>query len=245
MSRYFEDFAVGQRFEGAERKVTEDDLRPLATVSGDMLLRELGLLDEPVLALLDTYWRYLGPVHAGDTLRFESTITRCRRSGNQGTVNRHVVLRNQHGEPVQQGNAAVLVRARGTGADPVGRAFGTVAWGQALARRLADDASFTRATASWDGTVGLRCGDDEVQLRVYKGAVLEAVPRAPHGATFTVEADELTWTELLTGPRNDFTRRVMAGRFAARGSGYEYLRLTKALTVLVDVARELAQGAQQ
>lgn len=243
MSTYFEDFVVGQRCYSPERKVTEDDLRPFATVSGDMLLHELELLDEPVVALLDTTWRYLGSVHVGDTLRFEMTITRCRRSrgGEQGTVNRHVVLRNQHGERVQQGSAAVLVRTRGDGADPVGRAFGTVAWGEALARRLTGDTRFTGATASWDGTVGLRCGDEEVQLPIYKGTVLEAVPRVPRGATFTVEADELTWTELLTGPRNDFTRRAMAGQFAARGSGYEYLRLTKALTVLVDVARKLAE----
>lgn len=239
MSRYFEDFVVGQRFEGPERKVTEDDLR-LAGASGDVLC-ELGLLDGPGVALLETTWRYLAPVHAGDTLRPETTITRCRRSGDQGTVTRHVVLRNQHGERVQQGNVAVFVRTRDDGADPVGRAFGTVAWGEALARRLADDTRFTNATASWDGTVGLRCGDDEVQLRIYKGRVLETTARAPHGATFTVEADELTWTELLTGPRNDFTRRAMASQFAARGSGYEYLRLTKALTVLVDVARQLAE----
>jgi acyl dehydratase/putative sterol carrier protein len=245
VSRYFEDFAVGQRLDCPERKVTEDDLGPVGTVSGDVLAHELGLRDEPVVALLDTSWRYPGPVRAGDTLRFEVTVTRCRRrpSGAQGTVNRHVVVRDQHGERVQQGRVAVLVRARGPGVDPVGRAFGTVAWGQALAGRLADDERFTGATASWDGTIGVRCGDDEVQLRIYKGAVLEATRRAPHGATFTVEADELTWTELLTGPRNDFTRRTMAGQFAARGDGYEYLRLTKALTVLVDIAREL--GAQR
>lgn len=279
MTMYFEDFAVGQRFDSAERKVTEDDLRAFAAVSGDTrtlrtdphsasttrdgrpvlpgpfglaafsgLCHELGLADESSVALLDTHWCYLAPVHVGDTLRFEMTITRCRRShtGGQGTVNRHVVLLNQHGEHLQQGTTAVLVRARASGTDPVGRAFGTVPWGEALAQRLAADTRFTGATASWDGTLGLRCGDDEVHLRIYKGRVLDATPRAPHGATFTVEADELTWTELLTGPRNDFTRRAMAGQFAARGSGYEYLRLTKALTVLVDLARDLAtEGAQQ
>ncbi len=239
MSGYFEDFAVGQRVDCPERKVTEDDPRPLGTVGGELLAHELGLTDEPAVALLATTWRYLEQVHVGDTLRCETTVTRCRRSGEQGTVNRHVVVRNQHGERVLQGGVAVLVRAREPGTDQVGRAFGTVAWGQALARRLADDARFTGATASWDGTIGVRCGDDEVQLRIYKGTVIEATRRVPHGATFTVEADELTWTELLTGPRNDFTRRAMAGQFAARGDGYEYLRLTKALIALVDVAREL------
>lgn len=211
------------------------------------LFHDLGLVPESVVALLDTNWRYLAPVHVGDTLSFEMTITRCRRGGGgeQGVVNRHVVLHNQHGQAVQEGTTAVLVRAHGTGPDPAARAFGTVAWGAALARRLADDEGFTEATATWDGTLGLRCGEDEVHLRIYRGRVLEATRRAPHGATFTVAADEITWTELLTGPCNDFTRRTMTGRFSAHGDGYEYLRLTKAVSLLVDAARALAAEGDQ
>lgn len=211
------------------------------------LFDELGLVDESLVGLRDTHWRYLLPVHIGDVLRFEMAITRCRRSrgGDQGVVNHHMALLNQHDQRVQEGTVAVLLRARRPGGDdPVGHAFGTVAWGQALARRLDSDGRFTAATGSWDGTLGLRCGDDEVHLRIYRGRVLEATRRTPHGATFTLVAGELSWTELLTGPRNDFLWRAMNHEFEARGSGYEYLRLTKAVTALVDCARELAtQGA--
>ena len=48
------------------------------------------------------------------------------------------------------------------------------------------------------------------------------------------------WTELITGARNDFMQRVMRGQFKVTGSGYEYLRLTKVLHVVVDNARKLA-----
>jgi putative sterol carrier protein len=134
----------------------------------------------------------------------------------------------------------VLVRTRGAGEDRAGWAFGTPRWAEALASRLADDARFGSAVATWDGTIGLRCGGAEVHLRIYRGRVIEVTRRAPHGATFTLGADEVTWTRLITGPRNDFLRRAMRGEFDVRGSGYEYLRLTKVLDVLVDNARALA-----
>lgn len=208
------------------------------------LLHDMQGDDESVVALLDTNWRYLAPIRVGDTVRFEMTITRCRRTstGDQGVVNRHVALLNQRDERVQEGTTAVLVRARDTDAasDPVSRAFGTTGWAKALAERLGQDERFTSATSSWDGTLGLRCGDEEVHLRLYRGRVIEVTRRAPHGATFTVGAGELVWTELLTGPRNDFMQRVMRGQFDVSGSGYEYLRLTKVLHVLIDNARELA-----
>jgi acyl dehydratase/putative sterol carrier protein len=210
------------------------------------LFHELHLVDESVVALLDTNWRYLAPIQVGDTLRFEMTITGCRRTskGTEGVVNRHVVLLNQRDERVQEGTTAVLVRARGTGPDPVSHAFGTPAWAAALAQRLAGDERFTCATSSWDGTVGLRCGEAEVHLRIYRGKVIEVTRRAPHGATFTLGASELVWSELITGPRNDFMQRAMRGQFQVTGSGYEYLRLTKVLHVIVDNARALAaEGA--
>lgn len=200
--------------------------------------------DEGVVALLDTRWRYRAPIRVGDALRFEMTITRCRRtsSGDRGVVNRQVVLLNQRDETVQDGTTAVLVRARSTDRDSAARAFGTTAWATALAEHLCDDERFTAATSSWDGTIGLRCGEDEVHLRVYRGALIDITRRSPHGATFTLSADELVWTELITGPRNDFMQRAMRGQFDVSGSGYEYLRLTKVLHALVDNARVLAAG---
>jgi acyl dehydratase len=210
------------------------------------LLQELGLVRDAVLGLLDSHWRYRKPIEVGDELHLEMTVVRCRRTrrGDRGVVTRHMALRDTAGTVVQEGTTAVLLAARGPGADPVGRDFGTVAWGEALAAQLAEDPTFRESLASWDGTVGLRAGEHEVHLRVYRGAVIEVSGRAALGATFTVEADELTWTELVTAPTNEFVRRGMEGQFTVRGNGYEYLRLTRALTLVVDAARAIAtEGA--
>lgn len=266
---WFEDFAVGQRFTSVARPVTGADLADFTRVSGDDhplhtepgpdgsapilqgpfgpavamgLLQGMGLSREPVLGLLDTHWRYLAPVRVGDVLTMHLTVVRCRRtrSGDRGVVTRHMALVDAGGRVVQEGTTAVLLRARGSGPDPVGRDFGSVAWGQALADRLAEDASFAAALASWDGTIGLRAGGDEVHLRVYRGAIVEVSSRAALGSTFTLEADERTWLELATAPVNDFVQRSMKGQFSVRGNGYEYLRLTKPLSIVVDAARALA-----
>jgi acyl dehydratase len=213
------------------------------------LLQELGLVRDAVLGLLDSHWHYRRPVHVGDVLHLEMTIVRCRRSrrDDRGVVTRHMALVDAAGAVVQEGTTAVLLAARGSGPDPAAaraREFGTVGWGEALAARLAEDPRFAESLESWDGTIGLRAGDHEVHLRVYRGAVIEVSGRAALGATFTVEADELTWTELVTAPTNEFTRRSMTGQFAVRGNGYEYLRLTRALNLVVDAARALAtEGA--
>jgi hypothetical protein len=153
-------------------------------------------------------------------------------------VTRHLRLVTADGETAQEGTTSALLAARGAGPDPVGRAFGSVAWGEALVARL-DDA-FAEDLATWDGTVGLRCGDDEVALRIYRGRVLEVVPRTPRGATFVLGADPLTWLELVEAPDNAFMRLAMAGRFTVAGDGYEYLRLTAALHRLADAARAIA-----
>ncbi|QGK71002.1 hypothetical protein GIY23_17060 [Allosaccharopolyspora coralli] len=270
-SMHFEDFAVGARYTSGTRTVTDQDLKAFTELSGDRhplhvdggsgrfdrpvlhapfgqavffgLFHDLHLVDDTIVSVLDTQWQYRAPVYVGDTLRFEMTITRCRRTSKQdeGVVTRHVTLFNQDDVAVQDGTSAMLLRARTTGPDPVARAFGTVAWGSALAELAADDERFTSAIASWDGTIGLRCGADETQLRIYRGRVIDVSRRSPHGSTFTLGADESEWTELLTGDDNDFMQRAMRGRFQVSGSGYEYLRLTKVLHTLIDHARTLAQ----
>lgn len=209
-------------------------------------LHDMGLAGESVIALLDTNWRYLKPMYVGDSLQCTLTVTRCRRTSDphQGVVHRHVVLENQRGEHVQEGTSAVLVRARGTGPDPASLAPGTVAWGSGVAELLARDKRFAEATATWDGAIGLRAGEHEVQLRVYLGRIIDVARRTPHGPTFTLAADEPTWIELLTGERNDLVARMMRGQFHATGDAYEYLRLTKVLHVITDAARELAQEAR-
>jgi acyl dehydratase len=267
---WFEDYAVGQQFTSGPREVTAADLADFTRLSGDDhplhtdadlpggpilqgpfgiavamgLLQGLGLSREPVVGLLDTHWSYRRPVRVGDVLRLRLTVVRTRRTrrGDRGVVTRHMALLGADGEVVQEGTTAALLLARGAGPDPVERAFGTVAWGKALAERLAGDDRFAQALASWDGTIGLRAGTEEVQLRIYRGAVVEVSSRAALGATFTLEADELTWLAMVTAPVNDFTRRSMRGEFSVRGNGYEYLRLTRPLNVVVDAARTLARG---
>lgn len=258
--RWFEDFAVGQRWTSPPRPVTAEDLADFTRVSGDDhplhagpdailqgpfgvavamgLLQGLGIHGEAVLGLLDTHWAYRRPVRVGDALTLEVTILRCRRtsSGDRGVVTRAMRLTNGDGVTVQEGTTASLLAARTDGPDPIGRAFGTVAWAEALAGKvdLAED------LAGWDGTIGLRCGEDEAHLRVYRGRVIEVSRRAPRGATFTVGADAATWLELVEAPDNPFMRLAMAGRLSVTGDGYEYLRLTSALHRLADAAREVA-----
>jgi acyl dehydratase len=207
------------------------------------LLQRLGLVGDAVLGLLDTHWHYRRPVRVGDELRLEMTVVRCRRNrrGDRGVVTRHMRLVEAGGEVVQHGTTAVLLAARGSGPDPVARDFGTVGWGEALVSRLGPGAAFAEELACWDGTIGLRAGDHEVHLRIYRGAVIEVSSRSALGATFTVAADELAWTELVESATNDFVRRAMKGEFAVRGNGYEYLRLTRPLVLLVDAARALAR----
>jgi putative sterol carrier protein len=199
--------------------------------------------------VLENHWREVSPAPSGGVVEATFTVTRCRRlpAGGAGAVGWHAEVRDEQGRVIQEGTITVQVPARsgtdGSG-DPVDRAFCTRPWADALARRLADDPGFTAATATWDGTIGLRAGGNQVQLRVYRGRVIEVAPRTPQGATFTLEADDHVWTDLLTGPSNDFFRRAMSGdSFTVSGSAYEYLRLSRAVMTLIDAARALATGA--
>lgn len=199
---------------------------------------ELGLARASIVALLDTHWHYRKAIHVGDRLHFDMTIIRLRRSssGMRGVVGRHVRIRNHNDDVVQEGTTSVLVHAQGGTARPERELF-TRAWAEGLAARLNTHAAFQAATATWDGTFAIACDDDEIQFRVYKGRVLEAGQRSPNGPAFIVKAEEIVWVELFTGEENDLMKRAMKGQLSVSGSAYEYLRLTKALTALVDVVR--------
>ncbi|HEY2206560.1 MAG TPA: hypothetical protein VGH99_19015 [Pseudonocardia sp.] len=234
---WFEDCAVGERRDLGGYPVTENDLASPFGLAAD-LLRAVVAVD----GWLGGSWTQVRPPRPGEPLRAELTTIRRRRSagGDTGVVTWHLALRDAGGAVCQEGTASGRLAARGAGPDPVGRDVGTVAWGRALAERLGRRPAFAEALASWDGAVGLRAGEDEVQLRIYRGRVLEAVARTPRGATFTLGADELTWVRLLTAEDNEFMRTAMTGGFTVRGAGYEYLRLTSVLHLVIDVARELA-----
>ncbi|GAA1192057.1 MaoC/PaaZ C-terminal domain-containing protein [Prauserella alba] len=271
---HFEDFEVGRVFTGTARTFSADVVAAFAEISGDraalhteygrtrdgrpMVHGPLALaaffgwhhdlgLSAHVEAAFGTHWDFVAPIHVGDAVTYEMTVTRARRTTGlrSGVVGRHVTVRNQHGTVVQEGRTAALVTARHAVDDTetrAGRAFPTAAWARALAERLERSATFTSATAEWDGTIGLGFGNDTVLFRVYRGRVLECGTRTPHPPTFVVGASDLTWTRLITGPGNDFTRRVMCDEFSVSGSAYEYLRSTAALVALVDEARALAHA---
>ncbi|GAA5115263.1 MaoC family dehydratase [Pseudonocardia adelaidensis] len=269
---YFEDFEVGRTFTGPERTLSPADVAAFAELSGDrhplhtasgssggrpLVHGPLGIacffgwlfesgLATHVEAALDTRWRYLAPLHPGDRVRYEMTITRARRTSAlvNGVIGRHVLVRDQRDVIVQEGETAALVTARdATGDDDrrIGRAFPGAAWAGRLGERLAASPAFTTATSTWDGAIGLGFGEDVVQFRIYRGRVLDCGARTPAGPTFVLGAPDITWVRLLTGPVNDFTKRTMRGEFTVSGSAYEYLRLTAALVALVDEARALAR----
>lgn len=269
---YFEDFEVGQVFTGPPRTFSAEVVAAFADLTGDRASlhiehghtadgrplvhgalclaaffgwhHDLGL-SAHVESALDTDWDYLAPIYVGDSVTYEMTVTRRRRTSRlaNGVIGRHVVVRNQHGTVVQVGRTSALVTARSQieDEDPrLGRAFPTMAWARQLMSRLNDSPSFAMATGTWDGTIGLAFGEDVVQFRVYRGRVLECGTRTPTGPSFVVGAPDVTWTRLITGPVNDFTRRTMKDEFSSSGSAYEYLRMTGAIIALVDEARALA-----
>lgn len=210
------------------------------------LLHELHLVDETVIALVGTTWRYRAPLLPGDDVHVELLITGTRRTseGHAGVIDRDVRLVRRDGTLVGEGTLPCLVKARGEGPDDMNLAFGTVGWGRLLADALATDRAFTSATATWDGTIGLECGAHSVQLRIYRGKVLEATRRTPDGPTFTLRAEPRAWTELALGDTNDLIRRSARGEFSVTGSAYEYVRLIKTIHLIVDAMRDLA-GKEQ
>ncbi|WP_072805859.1 MaoC/PaaZ C-terminal domain-containing protein [Rhodococcoides yunnanense] len=276
---YFEDLYVGQTFVSGERTITESALEAFADVSGDRsamhtdpeyaagtqfgqrlvhgplgLSMIFGFMHElqvfgNIVALLDAHWSFPAPIFVGDSLHFEMTIVRCRRTsaGDRGYVNRDVRLINQDGVVVQAGTTACLIEARSSDAssDPVGRDFCTIPWGRALAELLSNDPEFSSATASFDGTVGLESGETQVQLRIYRGKIIEVTRRTPQGATFVISGTERAWIDLALSERDDYVVRTIGNEFHTTGNGFEYLRLTKAVQLIWSSVKKLAAGEQK
>src|SRR5690606_7037849 len=113
---------------------------------------------------------------------------RCRPSTRRvaGVVGRHLRLLNQDDVVVGEGTSAVLVRARSEAAADPSRAwtdFCAPAWADELARRLSSERTFVDATDAFDGAIGLACGAESIQLRVYRGAVIDTARSTPEGPT--------------------------------------------------------------
>lgn len=204
-----------------------------------------GAVNDSVVAALGESWTWHSPIRPGAELTLTTVVVGLRASGggSAGVITRHNELTDAHGTVVQSGTSRVLVRARDEARDEPRTAIGTLEWGRRLADVLSTDDRFQSAVAEWDGALGLRSGDAEVHLRIYRGRIIEVTRRTPHGPTFTFGANERTWTDLLLDDDPHFGVRLMRGDFQVSGDPYEYLRLTKALSLVVDGARALAAGA--
>jgi hypothetical protein len=190
-------------------------------------------------------WRAAAPGRPGEELELVATTTRCRLVGpGRGQVELALHL---HAAGEERGEGRCTLALPAVGEAPLDAHLRTDfcarAWGELLAARLADSVAFPAATAGFDGAIELAAGDESIQLRIYKGALLEVARSTPAGPTFTLAGSEREWAALALAPRNDFMARTMRGGFSARGDRYQYVRLTKALLACWDEVRALAAGA--
>lgn len=68
--------------------------------------------DWAIEAFLETQRRFVGPIFAGDTIHYEAKVTETRESRTKrgrGIVRVAIVLKNQRGETVQEGEDVLLV----------------------------------------------------------------------------------------------------------------------------------------
>lgn len=127
-----------------------------------------------------------------------------------------------------------------TAATPGVDDIGSVDWGQRLAERLEQDKEFGSSVSTFDGTIGFVSGDEQVRFRIYRGRIIETARKSLDGATFDVTADERTWVELLLAEHDDYVRFAAKGRFRIVGSGFQYLRMTRTVRLMVTAARAMA-----
>jgi hypothetical protein len=228
----FEDRRVGRR-EIVRGHAADGGLGGLLT-----LLTELAAGGE----VSAVEWQAVAPGRAGEEVELVATTTRCRLiAPGHGRVDFGLHLR-AGAEERGRGHCRLLIAA--ALAEPLDAHlrtdFCSRPWGELLAARLQGSAAFAAATGTFDGTIELAAGEDSLQLRVYKGTLLEVARSTPAGPTFTLAASEREWAALALAPRNDFMARTMRGGFSARGDRYQYVRLTRALLACWDEVRALA-----
>jgi len=193
------------------------------------------------------------PLSSGAVLLPEATVTR-RRFDSHGDgdvlIDQDVRLTDDGGDLVRQASASWCAsRASVPAPDPATDEIASPAWGEALAVRLGSDPAFTSSVSTFDGSIGLAsrssAGLAVVEFRIYRGTIIETGRKSLDGATYAVEADALTWAELITGRHDDYVRFAARGLFTVRGSGFQYLRLTKTMRIMVWHARKMGQEARR
>lgn len=185
--------------------------------------------------LLTIQWEVRDSVALDDMVRVKSVITRVYGK----CVERYVQLLDGD-DLIREVGSEIWMVPGDVDANPAVD-FCSPAWGELMRTRLDADTAFARSLATWDGTIGLRCGEREIHIRVYRGKVIDVSRRSPRGATFTFVAPSHTWVELTFGVHDDFMRRAIKGEFCSTGDGYEYLRLTKPLGMIMGHARDIVR----
>ena len=235
-ARDFEDVRVGT--------VSAVELPAAPGAAGPQLLSSLAQVAPVADArMVDVQWQPAG--RAGTTgVRAEAVVTRWKpvRKRGRGRVHQDVRLLSAEGQLVEHAVVAWDVPA-GTevrddeAASRVAWDVGTVAWGRHLAAGLADNERFASAVQTFDGSVAIRAGEEQVELRIYRGSVIEVARKSLDGPTFTVTGSERAWIDLLSSPKNDFVNRTQRNEFRSSGNNYQYLRIFKAIMLMVDEAQ--------
>ena len=188
----------------------------------------------------------------GELVRPEATIIgRHFGTGTSGDVivDQHVRLTDGSGETAGEAQTSWLAdRASLPAPDLATDEIGSPDWGAALAERLSADQAFASSASTFDGSIGVasRSGGNvtSVEVRIYRGAIIESGRKTLDGPTYVLEADALTWAELITGRYDNYVRIAAQGRFTIRGSGFQYLRLTKTTRLMIWHAREMRREAR-
>ncbi|GAA4233685.1 hypothetical protein GCM10022254_36690 [Actinomadura meridiana] len=196
--------------------------------------------------LVALHWDREGPPPDAGSVHLEATVTRRVPGGGRAHATIHQSVHVVDDDDRVRSRTSVAWRlpvalTPSAAAEWEAADFASVRWGQRLRDGLTDDARFARATRGFDGTIAFEARDRQVHFRIYRGAVIDVARKSLDGATFTVEGTDLAWVELLAADSNDFVRRTSDGRFRVRGSGYQYLRMIKAIMIMIDHARELAR----
>jgi acyl dehydratase len=144
--RWFEDFAVGDRFGSPAKTLTDAHFLFFAGMTGDahplhyddeyarrtrfgrrpahgLLLTSLTalgastlapLLEDSIVAFVEQHTRFLAPAFIGDTLSPEHEVVGLERKRSAGLVTLRVLLTNQRGETVVEGQHRYLIAYRPT-----------------------------------------------------------------------------------------------------------------------------------
>jgi hypothetical protein len=176
----------------------------------------------------------------GQVVELDGMVTRCRVESDSTRIHQDIWATAADGSVVHTIRLHWSVADTAAGHPGVAD-VGSVEWGKRLAERLSKDDGFISSVSTFDGTIGVVSGDEQVRFRIYRGRIVETARKALDGPTFDITADERTWVQLLLGEHDDYVRLAARGRFRILGSGFQYLRLTRTVRLMVAAARAMAR----